>query len=69
MSLEDKAQDHEAMIWAQNNMPRDVVKYQPGEAGYGPSECIDCWDEMHPVRRSYGFTRCVKCASALERRR
>lgn len=66
MSLEDKAQQHEATIWAQNNRAREVVTYNPGERGYGPVECADCGDDMHQVRRSYGFTRCTSCAAARE---
>ena len=30
MSLEDKAQEHEAQIWAINNRPREVASYKPG---------------------------------------
>lgn len=66
MSLEDKAQEHEAAIWAQNNRPREVKAFKPGEPGYGPAECVDCEREMHKVRRGYGFIRCTACASALE---
>lgn len=69
MSLEDKAQEHEAMLWEQNNRAREVTRFQPTDKGYGPAECVDCGDDMHPVRRSYGFTRCTKCASAREVRR
>lgn len=66
MSLEDKAQDHEVAIWTHNNRPRDVARFLPTDVGYGPADCGDCAKEMHPVRRSYGFTRCTSCASALE---
>jgi formylmethanofuran dehydrogenase subunit E len=67
MSIEDKAQEHEAMIWEQNNRARSVARFNPGEAGYGPAECEDCGEEVHAVRRSYGFTTCTPCASARER--
>lgn len=66
MSLEDKAQEHEAQIWAINNRAREVTTYQTGDNGYGPQECENCGAEMHPVRRSYGFSVCTPCASALE---
>lgn len=69
MSIEDKAQQHEVLIWEQNNRAREVTRFQPGEKGYGPAECEDCGADMHPVRRSYGFIRCTRCASALEPRR
>ena len=66
MSLEDKAQEHEAQIWAINNRPREVASYQPGEKGYGPEDCEECGADMHPVRRAHGFKVCTPCASALE---
>lgn len=40
---------------------------KPGDPGYGPEECERCGDDMHPVRRSYGFKLCVHCAEAKER--
>lgn len=67
MSLEDKAQEHEAQMWAIHNRPREVVVHKPGDAGYGPEECELCGADMHPVRRGYGFTLCTPCASAAER--
>lgn len=66
MSIEDKAQEHEAAIWEQNNRAREVTRFLPSERGYGPAECVDCGADMHKVRRSYGFTRCTACASELE---
>lgn len=69
MSLEDKAQEHEAQIWAINNRAREVASYQPGDTGYGPEECEACGAEMHPVRRAHGFKTCTPCASAAEGRR
>lgn len=68
MSIEDKAQEHEAQEWAINNRPREFVRFQPGDAGYGPEECEDCGAEMHPVRRMHGFVLCTSCQSAVERR-
>lgn len=66
MSLEDKAQEHEAQVWAINNRSREVVTYQPGEVGYGPEECAECGATMHAVRRGYGFKMCTPCTSARE---
>ena len=68
MSLEDKAQEHEAQEWASINMNRprlpDVKK--PGDPGYGPAECDECGADMHPIRRGYGFKLCTACQSELE---
>lgn len=66
MSLEDKAQDHEAQVWSIINQPREVARYAPGDPGYGPAECQECGAGMHPVRRGYGFKTCTPCQSALE---
>ena len=66
MNLEDRAQDHEAQEWAIRNRPRDVITHQPGDLGYGPSECQECGADMHPVRRGYGFKTCTPCQSAME---
>lgn len=68
MSIEDRAQEHEAQEWAIINRPREVAKYAPGEPGYGPEECEECGAEMHPVRRAHGFVLCTSCQSAVERR-
>lgn len=68
MSLEDKAQEHEAQIWEMNNRAREVVRYQPGDKGYGPEECDQCGADMPPERRAHGFTVCVHCKSAAEAR-
>lgn len=69
MSLEDRAQEHEAQIWAIHNRPREVNRYAPGDKGYGPAECVECDGEMPPQRREHGFTLCVGCKSATEGRR
>lgn len=66
MNLEDRAQEHEAMMWSQINAPREVRQFKPGEAGYGPEECDQCGDDMHPVRRGHGFRLCTSCQSARE---
>lgn len=66
MSLEDKAQEHEAHEWAINNRRREVVTHKPGDPGYGPEDCQDCGDTMPAVRRGYGFVRCTPCQSARE---
>lgn len=66
MSIEDKAQEHEARIWEFNNRPREPRTFAPEDAGYGPAECEECGADMHPIRRSYGFKLCTSCASARE---
>lgn len=71
MSIEDKAQEHEAQIWEINNMRRHHRTHttaKPGDRGYGPAECEECEAEMPNVRRGYGFSLCVPCASRKERR-
>lgn len=67
MSLEDKAQEHEAMIWSRNNATRpERPTYAPGDPGYGPAECDHCGDDVHPVRRANGWRLCTPCQSARE---
>ena len=68
MSIEDRAQEHEAHIWEINNMRRKVgpPPAKPGDADYGPEECEECGDTMHPVRRSYRFILCTSCQTARE---
>ena len=66
MNIADNAQDHEAHEWALRNAPREVKQYKPGDAGYGPEECDECGDKMHPVRRGHGFRLCTSCQSARE---
>lgn len=66
MNLEDRAQQHEAMMWTMaNTLPRAPV-YQPGDRGYGPAECTKCGDDMHEVRRRDGRVLCTPCQSARE---
>jgi len=68
MNLEDRAQEHEAQIWAMINRPREVVSYKPDDAGYGPKECVECGAKMPAERRAHGFKKCTPCAAAAERR-
>lgn len=70
MSLEDKAQEHEAAEWLARNTRRpEKPTYQPGEAGYGPEECEECLSVMPPLRRANGWVLCTGCQSAVERGR
>lgn len=67
MSIEDRAQEHEAQEWAIINRPREAAsRFEPGAKGYGPAECEECEREMHQVRRAYGFRLCTQCQSARE---
>lgn len=66
MNLEDRAQHHEAMMWELANKPREVKKYRPEDPGYGPAECEECGDDMHPVRRGHGYRLCTPCQTAKE---
>lgn len=69
MSLEDNAQQHELREWEYRNVHRPKLAdgLQPGDAGYGPPECVECDDDMPAVRRSYGFRVCVPCQEHFER--
>lgn len=68
MSIEDKAQDHEILVWKQINASRGPVTYQIGEPGYGPEFC-GCGEAIPMLRRQYGFRHCIDCASVAESRR
>lgn len=67
MSAEDKAQEQELMMWELNNRPKpEPARFVPQDPRYGPEYCEHCDAEMPEVRRSYGYTICVDCKSALE---
>lgn len=69
MSIEDRAQEHEAQMWEKINQPRQQQPtFSPGEAGYGPAECNECGDDMPDVRRGYGYSICTACQSTHEER-
>jgi hypothetical protein len=68
MSLEDRAQDHEAWIWEMNNGPRTKKRvFTPQDPEYGPEVCAECEDDMPECRRAYGYRLCVACATAAEK--
>ena len=68
MSLEDRAQEHEAVEWAMRNGQRAEGKtYAPGEPGYGPAECEECDEPMPTLRRANGWSLCTACKAAQER--
>lgn len=70
MSLEDKAQEHEAEMWAINNrerVPQPV--FNPDDPEYGPEHCAECDDVMPPARRRYGYLLCTTCKSERESRK
>lgn len=70
MSLEDKAQEHEAKEWELRNTRRpEQPTYKPGEPGYGPEECQECDADMPAKRREYGYRLCTACATEAERAR
>lgn len=68
MSIEDKAQEHEATQWAALNMNRNGLPpmKKPGEPGYGPEECTNCGAEMPALRRANGWILCTACQSLVE---
>lgn len=67
MSIEDRAQEIELAQWERNNQPRERLIFNPDDEGYGPEQCVNCDDDMHEVRRAYGFKVCVVCATEFER--
>lgn len=70
MGNEDAAQRIELMEWEANNRTRkaEKFKFSPEEAGYGPEFCEACDEDMHEVRRAYGFKICVPCKELREAR-
>lgn len=69
MSIEDRAQEHEAHMWEVNNRPRERKMFKPGERGYGPAECLECEETMPDVRRADGRELCTACQNAADRRK
>jgi len=70
MSIEDIAQDVEALDWERNNRPRAARRlFEPTEPGYGPAQCGECEDDMPDLRRSMGLCLCVGCTELAERRK
>lgn len=70
MSLEDRAQEHEAVEWAARNAPRPARPlFEPGQDGYGPEFCEECQSTMPALRRANGWVLCITCQSAVERGR
>lgn len=68
MSLEDRAQDHEATLWSmRNDAVRKPVRYCPLDTGYGQQDCTECGDAVGIPRRELGFSICFDCASAAEK--
>lgn len=68
MSLEDQAQEQEALEWAARNAPRAArPMFEPGQPGYGPQFCEECESAMPALRRANGWVLCTTCQSAVER--
>ena len=68
MSVEDRAQEQEALEWERNNRVRNRKTYAEGDAGYGPAQCQECGAPMPELRRIDGRTHCTTCQSAIEQR-
>lgn len=69
MSIEDRAQEHEATVWAYNNRPRQSTPLlEPGDPNYGPELCAQCDDPMPTLRRRMGKWLCTPCQAREERR-
>lgn len=70
MSIEDRAQDHEATEWAARNAPRAAAaQHQPSDPGYGPKYCDECESVMPALRRANGWRLCTSCQGHVERGR
>jgi RNA polymerase-binding transcription factor DksA len=70
MSIEDRAQDHEATEWAARNAPRaSAAQFAPEDAGYGPKYCEECGSTMPVLRRQHGWRLCTSCQGHVERGR
>jgi RNA polymerase-binding transcription factor DksA len=69
LSTEEQAQVLELKEWERINQSRgEVVKYSPGDEGYGPEYCSEdeCGVEMPTPRREWGFAICVGCQTLVE---
>lgn len=67
MSDEDRAQDQEILDWERNNRSRpERRRFTPGEAGYGPAQCVECGDDMPAERRAMGSHLCTECKTRQE---
>ena len=67
MSIEDRAQEHEILIWERNNRTRPPAPtFGPGDPGYGPAECQECEDPMPDLRRQMGKLLCTGCQGRHE---
>lgn len=51
-----------------NERGYEPLRYAPGDEKYGPSTCEECGVDLPTARREYGFTLCVICKSAIERK-
>lgn len=71
MNLEDRAQEHEAQLWAMANLNRPVLPppAAPGDPDYGPEFCDACGAEMPELRRADRRRLCTPCQSLAERRK
>lgn len=69
MSIEDRAQEHEAQQWELRNLNRKTLPppAAPADADYGPAECEECGADMPPLRRAWRCITCVPCTAQAER--
>lgn len=68
MSIEDRAQDHEAKLWEMANAPRpERPTYGPEHPLYGPENCEGCEATMPVFRRRHGWQLCTECQSDAEK--
>jgi hypothetical protein len=67
MSIEDRAQEHEAKMWEMTNAPRPTIPtFAPDHPLYGPEECDGCCAAMPDLRRKHGWRLCTSCQTDAE---
>lgn len=67
MSIEDRAQEQEALEWASiNNRKPTIPTYEPDHPLYGPQNCEGCEATMPALRRSHGWLLCTSCQEDAE---
>ena len=68
MSIEDRAQEHEAKMWEMANAPRaQKPTFAQDHPLYGPEECDGCGATMLEFRRKHGWRLCTDCQADAER--
>ena len=51
-----------------NAISHALDKWQQNNSKPGAKQCIDCGEDIPEARRTLGLSRCIDCATELERR-